>query len=241
MKCEICGAELDPVTLRCAACGAKYTRVCLSCGRAMAAGEAKCAECSGEGLPGLDMTREEMLAEGIRCFIPYLNERDYRIWFGGNRDGGGGDFQNVRGYTRVPPRERVVLPALVEGLPIYGVWTEFFCIGAEFAPDRREAVYARMAPIREIVLSNGIREVFTYSFFGCVGLELLELPRSLIAMKNDFYDLFLDGEEPMGNGVKKSPLTIRYRGTAEEWGRVAVTSRFEEYVRKGCIRMEYLG
>lgn len=205
----------------------------------MEAGETRCGVCGGEGLPGLDMTRQELLAEGIRCFIPYLNERDYRIWFGGNRDGGGGDFQNVPGYTRNPPRERVVLPALVEGLPIYGVWNEFFCIGAEFAPERREAVFARMSPIREIVLSSGIREAFTYAFFGCVGLELLELPRSLIAMKNDFYDLFLDGKEPMGNGVRKSPITIRYRGTEAEWGRVAVTSRFWDYVLMGCIRMEY--
>ena len=241
MKCELCGAELDEKTLRCPACGAKYTAVCQHCGRALPAGEFRCPVCGGEGLPGLDMTREEMRAEGIRCFIPYANERDYRIWFGGNRDGGGGDFQNVPGYTRVPPRERIVLPALVEGLPIYGVWNEFFCTGAEFAPERRAAVFARMTPIREIVLSNGIREAFTYAFFCCAGLELLELPRSMLAMKYDFYDLFMDGKEPMGNGQQKRPVTIRFRGTKEEWGRVAVTSRFQEYIRMGCICMEYEG
>ena len=45
----------------------------------------------------------------------------------------------------------------------------------------------------------------------------------------------------MGNGVKKSPVTIRYRGTEEDWRKVAVTSRFWEYVDRGFIRMEYLG
>ena len=43
----------------------------------------------------------------------------------------------------------------------------------------------------------------------------------------------------MGNGVRKSPITIRFRGTEAEWGRVAVTSRFWDYVDMGCICMEY--
>ena len=241
MKCELCGKELDAITLRCPGCGAKYTRVCVDCGAAAPASEERCPRCGGETLPGLDMTRREMAEAGIKAFMPYTYERVYRIYLGGNPDGGGVFFHNTPGYTHVPPRERVVLPALVEGLPIYGIWNEFFCVGDEFVPALREATYARMTPIREIVVSNGIREAFTFSFFGCAGLETLELPRSLESMKYDFYDLFLDGEEPMGNGVKKSPVTIRFRGTEEDWGKVAVTSRLQSYIAMGCIRMEFLG
>ena len=241
MKCDLCGGELNTETLRCDSCGAKYTRVCVSCGKALEAGEARCPACGEEGLPGLDMTRGEMMEAGLKCFMPYSEERVYRIYLGGNVDGGGVLFHNTAGYSHVPPQERVVLPALVEGWPIYGIWNEFFCVGDEFLPERQAATYARMMPIKEIVVSNGIREAFTYSFFGCAGLETLELPRSLESMKYDFYDLFMDGEEAMGNGVKKCPVTIRYRGTEEDWQKVAVTSRFQDYAAMGCIKMEYLG
>ena len=241
MKCELCGAELDAVTLRCPSCGAKYTMVCVGCGKALGPGEERCPDCGEEALPGLDMSREEMAAAGLKCFMPYSDDRVYKIYLGGNMDGGCWVFHNLPGYTRVPPQERVVLPALVEGYPIYGVWNEFFCVGDEFMPGLQAATYARMMPIREIVLSSGIREAFTYAFFGCAGLETLVLPRSLESMKNDFYDLFMDGQEAMGNGVKKTPITIRYRGTEEDWQKVAVTSRFWDYVAMGCIKMEYLG
>ena len=205
MKCELCGGELDAVTLRCTACGAKYTPVCLRCGAAMEPGQESCPRCGGEGLPGLDMTRQELLQAGIKCFMPYAGDRVYDIYFGGNHDGGGWEFHNERGYVREPPQARVVLPALVEGRPIYGIWNEFFCVGDEFVPGKQEAAFERMMQIKEIVVSNGVREAFTYAFFNCAGLETLELPRSMTIMKYDFYDLFMDGNEPMGNGVKSHP------------------------------------
>ena len=241
MKCELCSAELDAATLRCPRCGAKYTPVCLRCGAAMEPGQEHCPRCGGEGLPGMDMTRQELLQAGIKCFMPYAGDRVYDIYFGGNHDGGGWEFHNERGYVREPPQPRVVLPALVEGRPIYGIWNEFFCVGDEFVPGKLEAAFARMMQIKEIVVSNGVREAFTYAFFNCAGLETLELPRSMVVMKYDFYDLFMDGQEPMANGVKKMPITIRYRGTEEDWKQVAVTSRFWDYVDMGCIKMEYLG
>ena len=242
MNCECCHAPLNPETLICPECGAKYTRVCVHCGSAAKADETVCPLCGGETLPGLDMTREEMLDKGMKCFMPYSDERVFHIYLGGNQDGGGYVFHNLPGYTADPPEERVVLPGLIEGLPIYGIWNEFFCVGDEMViPEKQAAAYARTMQTKEIVVSNGIQEAFTYSFFGCAGLEVLELPRSLRFMKNDFYDLFIDGEESMGNGVKKSPLTIRYHGTEEEWKKVGVTSRFWDYVKMGCIKMEYLG
>lgn len=238
MNCERCGAALDAETLLCPACGAKHTLVCSRCGAAMAPGAA-CPHCGGQGLPGLDMSRAEMEAAGMRCFMPYPMERNYDIYLGGNHDGGGYVFHNMVGYTG-PSLPRIVLPSLVEGRPIYGIWNEFFCLGDEFTPETYEATFRRMMPIREIVVAHGIREVFTYAFFGCSGLETLVLPRSLKKMFYDFYDLFTDGEEPMRNGVKKSPVTIRYRGSQAEWAQVALTSRFWDYVEKGCIIMEYL-
>jgi len=241
MNCEICGAPLDEETLRCTGCGAVYTRVCTHCGSAMGVRDEACSFCGGrEGLPGLNRTLDEMKAAGMKCFMPYTVDRNYNIYLGGNQDGGGYVFHNLPGYTHVPPERRVVLPSLVEGRPIYGIWNEFFCVGDEFIPALQAKTYARMMPIREIVVSHGIQEAFTYAFFGCAGLEVLDLPRSLKAMKNDFYDLFIDGQEAMGNGVKKTPITIRYHGTEEQWQQVAVTSRFWDYVQMGCIRMEYL-
>jgi hypothetical protein len=240
MKCEVCSAALDPETLRCPVCGARHTRVCVGCGRVPEPGEAVCRECGEALVPGLDMTREEMSAAGQKCFMPYSGDRVYKIYLGGNRDGGGHVFHNLPGYTHTPPERRVVLPSLVEGHPIYGIWNEYFCVGDEFIEDS-QGTYARMMPIREIVVSRGIQECFTYAFFGCAGLEVLDLPRSLKRMMNDFYDLFMDGKEAMGNGVKKRPITIRYHGTEEDWKKVAVTSRLWDYVYKGCIRMEYLG
>ena len=45
---------------------------------------------------------------------------------------------------------------------------------------------------------------------------------------------------PLQNGFYKKDVTIRYRGTREEWEKVALTSRFWDYVELGRIRMEYL-
>ena len=134
-----------------------------------------------------------------------------------------------------------MLPSVVEGLPIYGVWNTFFSAGTEFTPEQQESTYERMMAIHEVVLSNGIQDVMSFAFFGCAGLELLELPRSIKSMKHDFYDLILDGKTPMGNGLMKSLITIRYRGTEEDWRKVSVTSRLEEYIAMGRIRMEFLG
>jgi hypothetical protein len=185
------------------------------------------------------MTREELAAAGIRCFMPYAGDRVYDIYFGGNHDGGGWEFHNVRGYVREPPEARVVLPALVEGRPIYGIWNEFFCVGDEFTPANYDSTFRRMLPLKTIVVSNGIREAFTYAFFGCCGLETLVLPRTIQKMFYDFYDLFTDGVSPLQNGFYKKDVTIRYGGSREEWERVAVTSRFQDYVKMGRIRMEY--
>ncbi len=241
MKCEVCRAELDPEKERCPVCGAKYTRICLGCGRVPGPEETVCAECGEALVPGLDMTREELIAAGQKCFMPYSGDRVYKIYLGGNMDGGGHVFHNRRGYTRMPPESRVVLPSLVEGHSIYGIWNEYFCVGDEFMPEVKAATYERMMRIREIVVSRGIRECLTYAFFGCAGLELLDLPRSVKSMKNDFYDLFMDGKEAMGNGVKKAPITVRYHGTREDWEKVDVTSRFWEYADLGCLRLECLG
>ena len=241
MKCELCGAELDALTLRCPGCGAKYTPVCAGCGKVLEPGASRCPDCGEEALPGLEMTRAELREAGLKCFMPFTQDRNYDIYFGGHNDGEGYLFNDIKGYTRETPERRVVLPSVTEGLPIFGVWNAFFSTGDDFLPENADETYARMTAIHEIILSNGLREVMSYAFFGCAGLEVLELPRSVKSMKHDFYDLFTDGEEPMGNGVKKGPITIRYRGTQEDWRKVAVTSRFLEYVRRGFLRMEYLG
>ena len=170
MNCERCFAPLDD-DLCCPSCGAKYTRVCCGCGRALGKEEKTCPDCGGIGLPGLDMTRGEMARAGLKCFMPYTADRVYRIYLGGNLDGGGYVFHNAVGYTHNPPEERVVLPSLVEGNPIYSIWNEFFAIGEDFLPENQPATYARMMPIREIVVSSGIQEAFTYAFFGCASLS----------------------------------------------------------------------
>ena len=239
MKCDICGGVLREEDLSCQDCGARYIRICKDCGEALPQGAERCRVCGGRGLPGLDMTREEMAAAGMHCFMPYSHERVYDVYLGGNHDGGGYVFHNTVGYTG-PALDRVVLPAAMEGRPIYGVWNEFFCLGDEFAPELYAETYKRMLPIREVVLSHGIREAFTYAFFGCCGLEVLELPLSIQRMYYDFYDLFTDDAESRRNGWVKSPVTIRYRGSKEQWEKVTVTSRLWEYVEQGKIIMEYL-
>ena len=240
MKCELCSAELG-ADLRCPACGAKYVPVCPDCGRVLPGEARRCPDCGGEALPGLEMTRAELREAGLKCFMPFTQDRNYDIYFGGHNDGEGYLFNDIKGYTREIPESRVVLPSVAEGLPICGVWNAFFCAGDDFLPELAEATYERMMAIREVVLSNGIREVMSYAFLGCAGLETLELPRSVRSMKHDFYDLFIDGQGPMGNGVWKTPVTVRYRGTEEDWRKVAVTSRFWDYVKRGFIKMEYLG
>ncbi len=240
MKCELCSAELG-ADLRCPACGANYVPVCLGCGRVLPKEARRCPDCGGEALPGLEMTRAELRKAGLKCFMPFTQDRNYDIYFGGHNDGEGYLFNDIKGYTREIPESRVVLPSVAEGLPIHGVWNAFFCAGDDFLPELAEATFERLTAIREVVLSNGIREVMSYAFLGCAGLENLELPRSVRIMKHDFYDLFTDGQQPMGNGLWKSPVTVRYRGTEEDWQKVAVTSRFWDYVQRGYIKMEYLG
>ncbi len=240
MKCELCSAELG-ADLRCPVCGANYVPVCLGCGKVLPKEARRCPDCGGEALPGLEMTRAELRKAGLKCFMPFTQDRNYDIYFGGHNDGEGYLFNDIKGYTRETPESRVVLPSVAEGLPIHGVWNAFFCAGDDFLPELAEATYERMTAIREVVLSNGIREVMSYAFLGCAGLETLVLPRSVRIMKHDFYDLFTDGQQPMGNGLWKSPVTVRYRGTEEDWQKVAVTSRFWDYVQRGYIKMEYLG
>lgn len=236
LNCEHCGTELQEGL--CPNCGAEYLPVCLRCQAQVPRGSSACPVCGGEVLPGWNASLEVLEREGIHAFLPYRGERIYDIYLGGNPDGGGYAFHNDPGYTG-PVRERIVLPGLAEGRPIYGIWNEFFCVGDEFTPDRYDETFRRMLPLKTIIVSNGIREAFTYAFFGCCGLETLVLPRTLRKMFYDFYDLFIDGSAPMQNGFRKTDVTVRYRGSREEWERVIRTSRFDRYVEMGRIRMEY--
>jgi hypothetical protein len=213
--------------------------VCIRCQAQVPPGSGVCPACGAQVLPGWSVTREEMAAMGCHVFMPYPAEHNYDIYYGGNPDGGGYVFHNDVGYTG-PVTDTLVLPGLVEDVPIYGIWNEFFCLGDQFAPDRYDETYRRMLPLKTIIVTNGIREAFTYAFFGCCGLETLVLPRTLRKMFYDFYDLFTDGHSPLMNGCMKSDVTVRYRGSREEWERVEVTSRFQDYVRMGRIRMEFL-
>ena len=171
---------------------------------------------------------------------------------------GGANFTGSQMYKTVPLREGFVKrfdsqtdPEIIEvdgekknewhpRLNGCGVWNEFFCTGDEFTPDRYDGTFHRMLPLKTVVISNGIREIFTYGFFGCCGLETLVLPRTLQKMYYDFYDLFLDGTSSLQNGFYKKDVTVRYRGSRAEWDRVARTSRFNDYVEMGRIRMEFL-
>ncbi len=238
MNCEHCGAELREGN--CPSCGAEYLPVCIHCQAMIPTGSEVCPSCGGEVLLGWNVNAEEMECRGIRAFLPYRDEHNYDIYLGGNRDGGGNDFHNTVGYSG-PIKEKLVLPGLAERRPVYGIWNEFFCQGDEALLSSADAAFRRMLPLKTIVVSNGIREAFTFSFYGCCGLETLILPRTLKKLFYDFYDLFGDGISPMSNGFYKSNVTVRYRGTREEWERVIRTSRFEEYVVKGRIRMEFLG
>ena len=238
MNCEHCGAELRDG--ECPSCGAEYRPVCIHCQAVVPPGSDRCPVCGGEVLPGWNASRETLERAGIHAFLPYMSERIYDLYLGGNPDGGGYVFHNDRGYTG-PMREKLVLPGLAEGCPIYGIWNEFFCVGDECAPDRYEETFRRMFPLKTVVVSNGIREAFTYAFFGCCGLETLVLPRTIQKMYYDFYDLFTDGKSPLQNGFYKTDVTIRYRGSKEEWSRVIITSRFQDYVDMGRIRMVFEG
>ena len=237
MRCEHCGTELQEGV--CPACGAEYRPVCIHCQALVPPGSTVCPACGGEVLLGWNASREELERRGIHAFLPYSHEHNYDIYLGGNRDGGGNDFHNTVGYTG-PMGEKLVLPGLAEGRPIYGIWNEFFCMGDEAIMSSFDSVFRRMLPLKTVVVSNGIREAFTYSFFGCCGLETLVLPRTLKKFFYDFYDLLLDGVSPMENGFYKKDVHIRYRGTREEWERVTVTSRFQSYVEMGRIRLSFL-
>ena len=236
MICEHCGNPISGGV--CPACGAEYRPVCVRCQAIVPPGSESCPVCGGEVLPGWNVSREDLARRGMHAFLPYTPERNYDVYLGGNRDGGGYVFHNDPGFTGPVP-EKLVLPGLVEGIPIYGIWNEFFCVGDAFTPDRYDETFRRMLPLKTLILSNGIREVFTYGFFGCCGLETLVLPRTIQKMFYDFYDLFLDGTSPLQNGYFKQNVTVRYRGSREEWDRVILTSRFRDYVEMGRIRLEF--
>ena len=117
------------MTLRggvCPNCGAEYRPVCIRCQAVVPVGSGACPICGGEVLPGWNVSREEMERRGMRAFMPYMPEHNYDIYLGGNPDGGGYVFHNDPGFTGPVP-ERLVLPGLAEGVPIYGIWNEFFC------------------------------------------------------------------------------------------------------------------
>ena len=237
MKCCCCGAELDSV-LHCPVCGASHKTVCPNCIAEISDRAGSCRICGEERIPAWNVSREEMKRLGIHAFMPYRMERNNDIYLGGNRDNGGYDFQNYVGYHG-ELREKIVLPGLVESLPVFGIWNEFFCLGSEFAPNTYRQTFERMSRLKIIEVGNGTREIFTYAFYGCCGLERLILPRTLKTLYYDFYDLFTDGEKPMQNGVFKTPVTIEYRGSREEWERIGKTSRILDYIKMGKIVMQY--
>lgn len=227
MKCVRCGTELAEGKTQCAQCGALYIQRSEECGH------------NGNRVSLIwNPTKEELGELGMRCFVPYMDDRIYDIYLGGLRDGGGYDFKSKAGYTG-PSLETIVLPSMVEGLPIIGIWNEFFCAGIDYAPQNYEKTFERMYPIKKIVVSEGIREAGIYAFFGCCGLETLYLPKSMKKMMYDFSDLFPNGLEPYPNGKPRGPVTVCYAGSERDWAEVAVPSLFNEYVNKGYILLQF--
>lgn len=239
MKCENCGAELRD-GLRCPVCGAEHKMICPDCLTEIRDRPGVCRLCGKELIPAWNVNRTELEDRGIHAFMPFRMERNTDIYLGGNPDDGGYAFENAAGFRGKFTR-KIVLPGLVEGYPIYGIWNEFFCVGRDFAPERYDETFDRMKTLEVVEVTNGTRELFTYALYGCCGLQRLILPRTLKTMYSDFYDLFTDGISPMKNGIRKSPVTIQYRGSREEWEKVAKTSRIEQYIDLGKVIMEYDG
>ncbi len=238
MKCAKCGIELPACSDRCGSCGTSYARICPGCGPAESEEAKTCAMCGGPLVSVWNPTIAELQALGIHCFMPYTDDRIYDIYLGGNRDGGGYVFHNTAGYTG-PSVETLVLPSMAEGRPIVGIWNEFFCVGEDFAPDAYEKTFERMYPIKNIIVSEGIKEAGIYAFFGCCGLETLKLPLSMKKMMYDFADLFSNGLASFPNGRPRGPVTVLYAGSERDWSGVAVPNLFNDFVQKGCIRLVF--
>jgi hypothetical protein len=238
MKCAVCGEELSPNSRLCTGCKTKYIHACTICAKEAAVTAATCPDCGGAVDLIWNPSVEELTALGIHCFIPYTDDRIYDIYLGGNRDGGGYVFHNTVGYTG-PIKETIVLPSMVNGRPIYGIWNEFFCTGDALFPDAYNKTFERLYPIKHIVVSDGIKEAGIYAFTGCFGLETLTLPKSMIKMHYDFYELFKNGLSLLPNGETRKPVSIHYKGSKEEWERVALPSLFNDFVGKGYIKLVY--
>lgn len=238
MKCVCCGRELAESDKICPSCSTRRVTACMSCGKIDTEGRELCPECGGEILPVYDLTVEEMQQRGFHCFLPYTEDHVYDIYLGGNHDGGGYVFHTSVGYSG-PLTETVVLPSMLNGHMIRGIWNEFFCNGDCFFPSVMQQTIDRMLNIKNIVVSNGIRDIMTFAFIGCCGLEKLVLPKSVVRMKYDFYDLLSNGLEQLRPGRERKPITICYRGSREQWEKVDISSSLTEYRDKGYIIMSY--
>ncbi len=236
MKCARCGTMLPDEKLTCDKCGTSYIPRCMDCGYIAGSNMEHSPDCPGKLLPVWNPSENELLSLGIRCFMPYTDDRIYDIYLGGNRNGGGYDFRSKAGYTG-PSLETVVLPSMVAGMPIIGIWNNFFCIGEDFAPEIYEKTFERMYPIKNIFVSEGIREAGIHAFFGCCGLETLVLPKSTKKMMYDFLDLFPNGLNPFPNGKARGPLSICYRGSEQDWANVSVPTLLNDMVKKGYIEL----
>ncbi len=236
MKCVRCGSELNIIKNSCAVCGCGYMPVCTGCAYIAPDFSAVCNSCGGEVLPVWNPSVDELQALGIHCFMPYTDDRVYDIYLGGNRDGGGYVFHNMAGYTG-PSEETLILPSMVDGRFITGIWNEFFCIGDDFSPEAYDGTFERMYPIKKIIVSEGIKEAGIYAFFGCCGLNTLVLPKSMKKMKYDFADLFNNGLDFFPNGKVRGPITVCYRGSERDWAGVSVTNLFIDYVNKGYVKL----
>ncbi len=235
MKCVNCGRELTEKDIICPACRTRRVTACMSCGRIETEGRALCPRCGGEVLPVYDLTVEEMRQRGFKCFIPFADDHIFDIYLGGNRDREGYVFHNEVGYTG-ELTETVVLPSMVNGHMIHGVWNEFFCNGDCFFPaEVLRGTLERMLKVKKIVVSNGIKDIWTFAFIGCSGLETLVLPRSVKRMKYDFYDLLSEGLVPLSPGQERKPITICYEVSRSQWEDVDISSRLVEYMDKGYV------
>ena len=191
---------------------------------------------AGQLLPVLESPRMNASLV-LRCLHAFTDDRIYDIFLA-HRNGGGYDFRNKPGYTG-PSLETVVLPSMVAGMPITGIWNNFFCTGEDFTPNAYDKTFERMYPIKNIIVSEGIREAGIHAFFGCCGLKKLVLPKSMKKMMYDFLDLFPNGLDPYPNGKERGPLTICYRGSEQDWTNVTIPTLLNNLMQKGYIELEY--
>lgn len=238
MKCVKCFSELKEDEKICSVCGTERVTACMSCGKKALPGRTVCPDCGGEILPVYEMSVAQMKKEGFHCFLPFTEDRIYDIFLGGNHDGGGYVFHTTVGYTG-EAKETVVLPSMVDGHMIHGIWNEFFCNGDCFFPGTYQDTVDRMINIKKIVVSNGIKDIWTFAFIGCCGMETLVIPTSVTRMKYDFYDLLSNGLEQLRPGHERKPITICYRGSREQWEKVDVSSNLGIFQDKGYIIMRY--